>query len=124
MNFFRKQKEERVIRPSLDSVVGKRNAFISPTVLLSKISTVPFFERNKKLLLGSFFLIAVSAFTLTFFYYAETIKAATFSWLQSSWSQQSTDTAQHPGSQTGWASYESSTGITAGSDIRLIREDL
>lgn len=54
----------------------------------------------------------------------ETVKGATYGWLQDDWSGgTSSDAAVHANNQAGWNKYESQTGLVAGETLSLIRED-
>ncbi|MFZ2975999.1 MAG: hypothetical protein WA055_05240 [Candidatus Moraniibacteriota bacterium] len=77
-------------------------------------------NKRKIVILSSFFLIALVSI---FVYQNYIAKAATYGWVQETWSSLTSNTAQHTTDQTGWAQYSAvDSSVSTGDSVSIISE--
>jgi len=77
-------------------------------------------NKKKIVILSSFFLIALVG---VFVYQNYIAKAATYGWVQTTWSSLTANTAQHTTDQTGWAQYSAvDSNVSTGDSVSIISE--
>jgi hypothetical protein len=81
-----------------------------------------FKKRKISFVLATLSLVIVVGITSVFIFNKK-IQAATYGFIQSSWAGgASNNTATHDLNRNNWTNYESSSGITAGTDLKLTRD--
>jgi len=77
-------------------------------------------NKKKIIILSSIFL----AVSVGIFIYRDYIaKAATYGWVQTTWSSLTANTAQHTTDQTGWAQYSAvDSNVSTGDSVSIISE--
>ncbi len=77
-------------------------------------------NKRKIVILSSFFLIALVGI---FVYQNYIAKAATYGWVQTTWSTLTGTTAQHTSNQSGWTEYSAvDSNVSTGDSVSIISE--
>lgn len=108
---------------NIDGIVQRTSQVSKKTWFRPSFHFPQFTKKIKKTFSFLLLFLALTGVGVWLTFNMETVKGATFGWLQEDWSGgASSDTAVHTNNQTGWNKYESQTGLVAGQTLSLIRE--